>query len=56
MDRNDDGLLRAAFSMLDKILFQVDISKELKEENFALRLERFFSNKTYLYPYYLLAN
>ena len=56
IDRNDDGLLRAAFSMLDKIIFQVDISKELKEENFPLRLERFFEKRNYLYPYYLLGN
>ena len=56
IDRNDDGLLRAAFSMLDKILFQVDVSKELKEEHMALRLARFFDKQTYLYPYYLCAS
>ena len=56
IDRNDDGLLRAAFSMLDKIFGQVDISAELKEEHMALRLSRFFEKQTYLYPYYLIAN
>ena len=56
IDRNDDGLLRATFGMLDKISGQVDISQELKEEHMALRLARFFEKQTYLYPYYLLAN
>jgi hypothetical protein len=45
IDRNDDGLLRASFSMLEKILFQVDISKELKEENLPLRLGTFFGSE-----------
>lgn len=45
IDRNDDGLLRASFSMLEKILFQVDISKELKEENLPLRLGNFFGSE-----------
>lgn len=54
LDRNDPALILTAFEMMDKIFDYFGIPDFIKKEHLALRMERFFENKVYLYPYYLL--
>lgn len=54
LDRNDPALILTAFEMMDKIFDYFGIPDFIKKEHLALRMERFFENKVYLYPHYLL--
>ena len=55
LDRNDPALILTAFEMMDKIFEYFGIPDMIKQEHLALRMERFFENKVYLYPYMILA-
>ena len=54
LDRNDVALILTTFEMLDKIFQYFEMTDIIKEEHLALRMERFFESKVYLYPYLLL--
>jgi hypothetical protein len=54
LDRKDPALILTAFEMMDKIFDYFGIPEFIKTEHLALRMEKFFENKVYLYPYLLL--
>lgn len=54
LDRNDNFLINTSFQMLDEI-FEDEIPKAVMDQHMALRMERFFSKKVYMYPYIVLA-
>lgn len=53
LDRDDHALNLLAFQVLDNILNKH--SPEVSKLHLALRMERFFVNQNYLYPYSILA-
>lgn len=55
LDRNDPALILTSFEMMNRIFDYFGVPEIIKEEHLALRMERFFENKVYLYPYLLLA-
>jgi hypothetical protein len=54
LDRNDHALINCSFEMLDQIFEEV-VPSAVLECHLALRMERFFSQKIYMYPYIVLA-